>query len=277
MLTFNHLLQSAGMELSSVRLVRHQDNRKSQGERKSLYNLWTAHDGRFDLYQELQGADNPFPVGGFLASFVVTPSRETLFVGIYKVNGKGPFKGEIICPLKGNICKSPGHLRFDLELCSLLREYEGRVVIDWGPGARSWIQRPVNKAKPILELRATIQEPYFPGFTDFKWELNELDSLPPSWKEVLKATGGVYLLTCLQTGELYVGSASGQEGFLSRFHSYAADNHGGNSLLKKRRPKPYQISILELASSAATKEEIIRREGIWKGKLGSRAFGLNLN
>jgi hypothetical protein len=88
---------------------------------------------------------------------------------------------------------------------------------------------------------------------------------------------GVYLLTCLETGEQYVGSAYGEGGFLGRFLTYAATNHGGNKLLKARAPKPYQVSILEVMSPSSTPEEVIQMEALWKAKLGSRAFGLNGN
>jgi len=277
MLTFNHLLQSEGMEPAVVRLVRHQDNRKPVGERRTTYGLWRAGDGQFELYQALQGHNCTFPVGGYLASFVVTPARETLFVGMYSVLKKGSIKGEIRCPVKGTICKSPGHILYDLAEHPALSAYRGRVVIEWGLGARSWIQRAERQPKQLLEIRASFQEPVFPGFQEFRWNLDELDALPVKWQEVLRASRGVYVLTCLQTGELYVGSAFGDDGFQGRFAQYALDNHGGNVLLKKRSPKPYQLSILETVSSLATPEDVIRRERIWKEKLGSRAFGLNLN
>lgn len=72
-----------------------------------------------------------------------------------------------------------------------LSAYRERLVIEWGPGARSWIQRAERQEKPILEIRATAQQPPFPGFSDFRWDLDELPSLPHSWQEVLKATAGV--------------------------------------------------------------------------------------
>jgi hypothetical protein len=71
--------------------------------------------------------------------------------------------------------------------------------------------------------------------------------------------------------------SEGMEPVSVRLVRHALDNHGGNVLLKKRSPKPYQLSILETVSSLATPDDVIRRERMWKEKLGSRAFGLNLN
>jgi hypothetical protein len=59
--------------------------------------------------------------------------------------------------------------------------------------------------------------------------------------------------------------------------SYARDGHGGNVGLKSRDPSDYQVSILEVAGSAATVDEIIAMEGLWKQKLQSREMGLNRN
>ncbi|WP_410001986.1 hypothetical protein [Rubinisphaera sp. JC750] len=53
--------------------------------------------------------------------------------------------------------------------------------------------------------------------------------------------------------------------------------HGGNVELKVRDPSDYQVSILEVAGSAATTEEILSLESLWKQKLQSREMGLNRN
>ncbi len=39
----------------------------------------------------------------------------------------------------------------------------------------------------------------------------------------------------------------------------------------------YQVSILEIASSSLTLDEVIQMEARWKEKLLSRQFGLNRN
>jgi hypothetical protein len=59
--------------------------------------------------------------------------------------------------------------------------------------------------------------------------------------------------------------------------AYAANGHGGNVMLRERRHRDYTVSILEVASPDMSREDILAREVHWKGKLGSRAHGLNIN
>jgi hypothetical protein len=56
-----------------------------------------------------------------------------------------------------------------------------------------------------------------------------------------------------------------------------ATGHGGNVGLRGRDPSDYLVSILEVAGSNVSAEEIIGLEGVWKMKLHSRDMGLNRN
>jgi hypothetical protein len=93
----------------------------------------------------------------------------------------------------------------------------------------------------------------------------------------LAAVRGVYLLTCPRTNEQYVGAAHGGDGFLGRWLGYARSGHGGNVGLKSRDPSDYRVSILEVAASSASVEDILAMEARWKDKLQSREMGLNRN
>lgn len=95
--------------------------------------------------------------------------------------------------------------------------------------------------------------------------------------ETLKSSCGVYLLTCPKTKEQYVGSATGGDGFWGRWQDYILTGHGGNIALKKRNPSDYQVSILEVAGTAVTIEDIKNMEEKWKSKLQNRVMGLNRN
>jgi hypothetical protein len=88
---------------------------------------------------------------------------------------------------------------------------------------------------------------------------------------------GVYIITCPKTLEQYVGAAYGSGGFLGRWRAYAQSGHGGNVVLKARAPSDYRVSILEVAGSLASMDEILALELRWKLKLGSREMGLNKN
>jgi hypothetical protein len=88
----------------------------------------------------------------------------------------------------------------------------------------------------------------------------------------------VYLLVRRKTGEQYVGSATGSDGFFGRWLCYQ-DGHGGNVAMRElgATASEYDANILEVAASTATPEEIYDRESLWKIKLGTRATGLNRN
>ena len=158
-----------------------------------------------------------------------------------------------------------------------LTPYIGRVFIDWGGSAITWAQRANNQPKPIIEISRVFQEEAFPGYSGFISNLSEVGALPSGWLAALKAARGVYLLTCPQTREQYVGSATGEDGFLGRWLNYARDGHGCNIGLKSRDPSDYQVSILEVSGSGQSVEEIIACEQLWKSKLQSREMGLNRN
>ena len=166
---------------------------------------------------------------------------------------------------------------FTLSLDNRLRDLIGKLIIDWGLGMRSWIQRAHKQDKPIVELRPEFKEPEFPGFLNFVSSLFRLNKLPKSWLTALQSSRGVYLLTCPKTREQYVGSATGDCGFWHRWMEYVQTGHGGNVALKSRDPSNYQVSILEVAGSASTVEDIIEMETRWKLKLQSREMGLNRN
>jgi hypothetical protein len=107
--------------------------------------------------------------------------------------------------------------------------------------------------------------------------LTEYAHDPPSWIAILQSARVVYLLTCPKTKEQYVGSASGEEAFWHRWQDYVAKGHGGNIELKSRDPSDYRVSILEVAGSSATTDDILKMEQRWKAKLQSQEMGLNRN
>jgi hypothetical protein len=180
-------------------------------------------------------------------------------------------------PIDGSIEVSGSCNHFTIELSDQLADFGGRLLIDWGIGFRSWIQRADRQEKPIVELRKEFKEPIFPGFSSFMCLLSAVDTLPQSWLVALASTRGIYLLTCPRTKEQYVGSATGAMGFVGRWRDYALSGHGGNIALKGRDASDYQISILETVGSSATEAEVSGLETRWKNKLQSREMGLNRN
>lgn len=272
----NTILSGAGLDLANVRLLRHKDNRAMKG--RTPYELWRDAREQFDLYQSIQSIENREKLRAqYWASFVVTPSDETMFVGLYHSNYRGLLEKDTPMPHMDGVDRAGSCDVWDLMLESNLSDLIGKLIIDWGPGGRAWIQRVDRQNKDVTELRTEFKEPTFPGFLNFIEPLSKLDKLPKSWITALLSTRGVYLLTCPKTKEQYVGSATGEQGFWQRWQEYAQTGHGGDVALKSRDPSDYEVSILEVAGTASALEDIIEMEIRWKLKLRSREMGLNRN
>jgi hypothetical protein len=278
-LTFNLLLRDSDVDPREVRLMRHQHVAR---DGLTAFALWRDNRAEFERYQSAQRADRrAYFASKYWAAFVVPSDGSTVFAGMYEILGHSPVPVDWVDPLIRQTATQMGR-ELDIYEFHRLAEFDyldGCLKVDWGKGARSWAQRADRKSgnKPILELTQNFREPDFPGFTHFIGNLGSLPSLPTSWIAVLSATKGIYLLTCPRTREQYVGSAYGAEGFWGRWQSYVATGHGGNVSLKSRDPSDYQVTILEVMGSAATVEDVISTEQLWKAKLQSRDMGLNKN
>jgi hypothetical protein len=274
-LTFDLLLREADIPREEVRLVRHQDTRGTRG--RTPYRLWQDDRTAFESYQAGQSFSNRAKLAHpQWAVFVGTPDGGTLFVGLYDVRYKGVAETAFAGVLNDLQDPAGTYDAYELQLSSKLSEYIGKLYIEWGEGYRAWIQRADGQEKPIVEIRRSIREPDFPGYLHFLKQLSEIENLPAEWNSALVASKGVYLLTCPRTREQYVGSATGKDGFLGRWLNYVRTGDGGNVALVDR-PSDYRVSILEVAASSATVDEICALESLWKEKLQSREMGLNRN
>ena len=273
---FNSLLRETGIPLTDVRLVRHKDKRAKRG--LTPYELWRDERPKFDLYQSTQSIPNRKKLTApFWAVFVVNLSDETMFAGLYSAAHRGLLATDMPMPHTDGIEKAGSCDVWDLSLQDQLGDLIGKLFIEWGKGALAWVQYAERNDKLITEVRRAFSEPEFPGFLNFIAPLSKLDNMPKTWIAALESSRGVYLLTCPKTKEQYVGSAVSSAGFLSRLRDYLHTGHGGNVALKSREPSDYQVSILEVAGSSATPDDIHAMEGRWQTKLQSRAMGLNRN
>lgn len=276
MLTFNDLLRTVNLDPAVVRLVRHRD----PNVQRAVFEAAIKGDPAFGEYQEHQGTDQviaQFRAATYLAGFVADPmTNETIFVGIWERLGDSPGPSpRIPLTIPGTHSAT---VAFKTKRTDMLAAYRGRIVIGWGDGARVWVQRADNQPKPILEIRRELRDPDFPGFARFCRQLDQIEQVPLSWRAVLSNARGIYLIVHRESGQQYVGSAYGVEGFFGRWASYA-DGHGGNVGLKElgASASAFNVAILEVAGSEATNEEIFGRETLWKDKLGTKVKGLNRN
>lgn len=277
-LRFNMLLREAGIDPSDVRLLRHQ-TRLPDG--RTPLELWRMDRDGFERYQSCQlTAQRAWFAGKWWASFLGLHDGRTLFAGLYEVGIPQPVATSLVLADTGLAVDTGLYDHYSTSLSNHLSAYSGRLYIDWGGGAsgkRAWKQRADSQDKAITELHLYGDEAPYPGHMQLMAPLSHIAEAPPSWVAQLEAARGIYLLTCPRTGALYVGSATGSRGFWGRWMNYDADGHGGNVALRTRDRADWLVSIVQVAGSADSLDDILGMEALWKTKLKSRIFGLNRN
>lgn len=244
-------------------------------DRMDLFAVWRNDLPAFESYQSIQRQRfRSHFTRPLWASFIVLNDGRTCFVGMYRAEIIGPIQDGSSDVLTLAPITSTEHDRYECVRTDELREFAGRLFIDWN--GRNWRQNGEG-SHSVVELTRALSDPEFPGALEFVKPLSEIAYLPEGWSSHLRQMKGVYLLTCPRTREQYVGMADGEEGFLGRWMNYVATGHGGNIRLKSRDPSDYQVCILEFAGSSATSQEISAMEERWKRKLQSRDMGLNAN
>jgi hypothetical protein len=272
---FNMLLDQHGIQPRDVRLLRHAKRQGAAG--RSPLQAWREDRPAFEAYQSTQPAkDRAFFDAPYWASFVAYSTRETMFVGLYRIEQGDRLVPSFTCPLTGRLVPSETVDRWSTIPNPTFAEYAGKLFIDWGLGTRSWTQYAERQNKPIVELRREEREEPYPGHARFIRQLSEIETLPASWLAILGNSRGVYLLTCPRTKEQYVGAAFAEGGFVARWLQHARS--GGDAVaFRSREPSDYRVSILEVAGSLVSDAEIGEMEERWKAKLQSREMGLNRN
>lgn len=275
LLTFQTLLDAAGILRTDVRLLRHAKRQGAAG--LSPFQAWRDRREVFERYQSTQPvSDRRFFGVPYWAAFVATPDRGTLFVGLYRAAMTKESLPTFDCPLSFRPVAEGLTDFYQTEPVESFALYAGKMTIEWGAGTRSWAQHASRNIKPIIELRREESEAPYPGHSTFLTQLSEVEAFPSGWRAVLTAARGIYLLTCPRTKEQYVGAAFAEGGFLARWTQHAIMS-GDAIAFRSRDPEDYRVSILEVAGSLATDHDIGQMEERWKEKLQSREMGLNRN
>lgn len=200
-----------------------------------------------------------------------------------------------VTPVVPAIIKGYG---YELELQQLHSEFIKRLIVK--------LERPIGRnvylrryesvqqqlSPEVYELAPDTKLGTFPGYQNVRIRHAELQRIiandEPSWKDALSSVKGVYVITDLSDGRLYVGSASGEaNGLWQRWSGYAHLKNltGGNHELERMRSElgdshivgNFQYSILEIFDPKTKAETILQRESFWKQALDSRAHGMNKN
>lgn len=250
----------------------------------------------FDYYQATQGRP-VFDGCERIVSFIATGGACARFVGVYRVKGRSNdcrprpaphgFPSQYVNGSPSRYVEY-NHYFYDLEKEAGYEDLEDRVVIDWGKGTRTWVQKLSNKEVMEILPRGRLLPP-FRDYLEFTLTHDQLKELYAhveahrDWREHLSAVAGVYLILANTTGQLYLGSAYGVEGSWGRWAKYAHDGHAGNKRLREliqtdpASPTAFCYSILQILPKSYAKDVIVDHEQRYKKKLGSRATGLNAN
>lgn len=266
-----------------IKLIRHT---KEKG--KDIEQLYKQ--GLLNAYQSVQSKP-VFDACDYIMSFMAIDGNNCTYVGIYKVGNKSTL-GEImktrdIPDLGMADYYQDSHNYYDLTELDFMSDLKDRLIINWGKAQIRWHQ--YLQPKEVVELLPVGYVKEFPGyddlilaFSDLKIIINNKDA-NREWHRMLASVAGVYLILDTITGMQYVGSAYGKEGILGRWTTYTKTGHGGNQqliALLKETPDRYnyfQYSILKILPTALVKEDVLKYETLYKQKLGTRAFGLNMN
>ena len=144
----------------------------------------------------------------------------------------------------------------------------------------------------IYELAPDTKLGAFSGYQNVRLTHRELQRIiandEPNWKDALSSVKGVYVISDLSDGRLYVGSASSEaNGLWQRWASYAhlQDLTGHNKELERLKEDlgdahiidNFQYSILEIFDPKTRDATILQRESFWKKALDTRLHGMNHN
>ena len=219
----------------------------------------------------------------YIVSFIGEENNLARFIGVYKIIHKKPNSG--ILSIEGReFCYKFFYHMSEIDGFDDLKE---RVIIRWD-NAISWHQW-IKNLMEVVEISPGINYQLFTDYFDIIISFGELQDIIinqyKDWRIALSSVKGVYLITDTLSGKLYVGSAYGDDGIWGRWKNYVSTNgHGGNKMLKslidvdwEYAVKYFRFSILAILSKTTTTDEVIKKEQLFKRKLGSNSFGLNNN
>ncbi|MBM0782287.1 GIY-YIG nuclease family protein [Staphylococcus epidermidis] len=187
---------------------------------------------------------------------------------------------------------------YELTLMDDYKEYRKRLIVKLKkPIGRDLYNRLYKNIQGTLEPEVYEIAPntklgHFPGYQNVTLSHPQMQQIilrnELSWKQALMNVKGVYVITDLSNGKLYIGSASGNtDGIWQRWSDYANIENltGGNKLLneiKLDKGKDYivnnfQYSILEIFDTKTKADTIINRENYWKNVFCTRKHGMNFN
>ena len=169
----------------------------------------------------------------------------------------------------------------------------GRVILRYHKSSMQGVMKYSTVVDDLVVhelLPGTFDGDDFPGYDRVRLTYDQLKRIVRNrkrdWIAALENQKAVYLITDTQTGKMYVGSATSENGMLlTRWQNYVDSGHGGNvgliELMEKRGfsyiKRNFVYSILENYNARVDDHVILVRESWWKDTLLTRKFGYNRN
>jgi len=247
--------------------------------KSKLEPLFEYSKGKFKEWQEGQNQKN-FE-RKYILSIIYINKNEWLYAGIYQ------------CLNVEQAIRDSGkvYYLYKTKLLEYGKELIGKLIINFEKDFRASylkLENHINK----LELLEIKKQEYkfdpFPGYNNVNISFDSIKEIinnnEDNWKTALSTINGIYLISDIKNGKLYVGSAYGQDSFWGRWTNYIENGHGGNKKLKEiikkngyKYSSNFLFSILEIFNFNTPNNEIINRESFWKERLLTREFGYNDN
>ena len=243
--------------------------------------------GFIEEYQRIQ-KKNFFIGCDYALSFISEPGTSAKFIGCYKVGIGTPINASLM-PLDFPVPEMfiEDRYFYDLQATDIMADLKNRLIIEWGKAAVSWHQW-ANNEKNVLAIQANPRYA-FPSYDKVILsyiELKEIISdsvLYENWHTALSSVYAIYLIVDTSDGKQYVGSAYGNGGLLDRWKCYVDTRHGGNKRMRELicytpdRFEHFQFCIMQILPKTIAPDEVVEIENLYKKKLKSKEFGLNMN
>jgi hypothetical protein len=239
--------------------------------------------GEFDEWQRWQSKRN-FSRPYIVSLIQAKHSQRWLYAGTYTVLGVEDKQPR-------DETWQQDFYRYDLRRMNIADEYAGRMYVQSVyKGRTSFLNGETLNADLLIQEISPVKLTFgdFPGYKTLVLTRDQLEIIIrhdlPTWRTALQNVKGVYLITDTIAGKLYVGKASGTQGFWARWSYYFTSVHGDNvGLIEElgsaspERLGGLRFSILEVMDPNATEDEVLARESHWKNVLLSRQLGYNKN
>lgn len=226
--------------------------------------------------------------------FIEVEPHRWLFVGAYLILDPSSKNHTNLFGVSFNYADAERLIEFD--------KYVDRILVEWTnkPQQFFYVSKEIID---IIEVSEICSKPYFeqdsefPGYENLSKSYEELKFHwnNKSWRNQLSSVYGVYVITDVKEGKLYVGSAYGVDGVYGRWTIYLKDGYDKDELEDSKYPnikfrnlvndkgigyiqKHFQYTLLEIFSKTELgKKQALDREKYWKTAFKSKEHGYNSN